>query len=60
MDDRHDDPHGLLETHRAAFRQILREAHAARSALCENELVIRLDAIVALAEKALAGNGEGG
>lgn len=37
----------------AALRQILREAAAARSALCENELVIRLDNIMALAKAAL-------
>lgn len=29
-----------------ALRQIAREAAAARSALCENELVIRLDTIL--------------
>ncbi|MCW2247667.1 hypothetical protein M2352_003301 [Azospirillum fermentarium] len=52
-----DDPRSLLETHRDAFRQILREAHAARSALCENELIIRLGTIVALAEKALEQGG---
>lgn len=51
MDDMGDDPRGLLETHREVFRQILREAHAARSALCENELAIRLDTIVVLAGK---------
>lgn len=32
---------------------IIREAAAARSALCENELVIRLDNILALAQGAL-------
>lgn len=41
------------DSERAALRQILLEAAAARAALCENELVIRLDNIMALAEAAL-------
>lgn len=36
-----------------ALRQIMHEAAAARAALCENELVIRLDNILALAKAAL-------
>jgi len=36
-----------------ALRAAAREAAAARSALCENELVIRLDNILALARDAL-------
>ncbi|WP_207456263.1 hypothetical protein [Azospirillum sp. SYSU D00513] len=42
------------------LRRITHEAAAARSALCENELVIRLDNILALAGEALEGEeGEG-
>lgn len=44
----------LPDRARAALRQILLEAAAARAALCENELIIRLDNIMALAEGALA------
>ncbi|PWC33169.1 hypothetical protein [Azospirillum sp. TSO35-2] len=40
-----------------ALRTIIAEAEAARSALCENELVIRLDTITATARKAI---GDGG
>lgn len=36
-----------------ALRAIISEAASARSALCENELVIRLDNILALARAAL-------
>lgn len=36
-----------------ALRAIINEAASARSALCENELVIRLDNILALARAAL-------
>ncbi|CAO3350863.1 hypothetical protein [Azospirillum palustre] len=36
-----------------ALRAIMSEAAAARSALCENELVIRLDNILAIARAAL-------
>lgn len=36
-----------------ALRAIMNEAAAARSALCENELVIRLDNILAIAREAL-------
>lgn len=36
-----------------ALRQIMHEAASARAALCENELVIRLDNILALAKAAL-------
>lgn len=36
-----------------ALRAIIEEAAAARSALCENELVIRLDNILAIARAAL-------
>jgi hypothetical protein len=35
------------------LRAIVQEAGSARSALCENELVIRLDTIIALATRAL-------
>lgn len=38
---------------REALRQIIHEAASARAALCENELVIRLDNILALAKAAL-------
>ncbi|MBP2309094.1 hypothetical protein GBZ48_29215 [Azospirillum melinis] len=38
-----------------ALRAIMNEAAAARSALCENELVIRLDNILAIAREALVG-----
>lgn len=38
-----------------ALRAIISEAASARSALCENELVIRLDNILALARAALEG-----
>ncbi|CBS87938.1 hypothetical protein [Azospirillum lipoferum] len=41
-----------------ALRSIMAEAAAARSALCENELVIRLDNILAIARAALE-EGEG-
>ena len=41
-------------THDEVLRAIIREAVSARSALCENELVIRLDTILALAQGALA------
>lgn len=37
-----------------ALRAIISEAASARSALCENELVIRLDNILAIARAALA------
>ncbi|NYZ13321.1 hypothetical protein HL658_12230 [Azospirillum sp. RWY-5-1] len=40
-------------THDEVLRAIIRETVAARSALCENELVIRLDNILALAQGAL-------
>lgn len=40
-------------TYDETLRAIIREAVAARSALCENELVIRLDNIVELAQGAL-------
>lgn len=43
----------MLERQRDALRQIMHEAAAARAALCENELVIRLDNILALAKAAL-------
>ncbi len=36
-----------------ALRAIIEEVAAARSALCENELVIRLDNILAIARAAL-------
>ncbi|QCG86881.1 hypothetical protein [Azospirillum sp. TSH100] len=36
-----------------ALRAIISEAASARSALCENELVIRLDNILAIARAAL-------
>ncbi|WP_045581190.1 hypothetical protein [Azospirillum thiophilum] len=39
--------------HGDALRAIIEEAAAARSALCENELVIRLDNILAIARAAL-------
>lgn len=42
-----------------ALRAIISEAASARSALCENELVIRLDNILAIARAALDGR-EGG
>ena len=38
-----------------ALRAIISEAASARSALCENELVIRLDNILAIARAALEG-----
>lgn len=41
------------------LRSITHEAAAARSALCENELVIRLDNILALARAALEGEERG-
>nr|WP_295830108.1 hypothetical protein [uncultured Azospirillum sp.] len=41
-------------TQSEALRAIINEAASARSALCENELVIRLDNILALAQAALA------
>lgn len=41
-----------------ALRAIISEAASARSALCENELVIRLDNILALARAALDGEEE--
>ncbi|MBF5093281.1 hypothetical protein F1643_01180 [Azospirillum sp. INR13] len=40
-------------TRRNALCSIMEEAAAARSALCENELVIRLDNILAIARAAL-------
>ena len=40
-------------TRRNALRSIIEEAAAARSALCENELVIRLDNILSIARAAL-------
>ncbi|CAO3439144.1 hypothetical protein [Azospirillum doebereinerae] len=40
-------------THDDALRAIIQEAAAARSALCENELVIRLDNILNMARTAL-------
>lgn len=52
-------PHIVLESQREALRRILQEAAAARSALCENELIIRLDTITDLARKALE-HGDGG
>nr|WP_222529461.1 hypothetical protein [Azospirillum sp. 412522] len=36
-----------------ALRAIINEAASARSALCENELVIRIDNILAIARAAL-------
>ena len=42
-------------TRNEALRAIMNEAAAARSALCENELVIRLDNILAIARAALEG-----
>ncbi|MCG5240578.1 hypothetical protein [Azospirillum doebereinerae] len=41
-----------------ALRAIIEEAIAARSALCENELVIRLDTILALARQSLGGTAQ--
>jgi hypothetical protein len=50
-----------IEALRQALLAVSHEAAVARSALCENELVIRLDNILALARAALAeadgGNG---
>lgn len=40
-------------TRNEALRAIINEAASARSALCENELVIRLDNILAIARAAL-------
>ncbi|WP_042442287.1 hypothetical protein [Azospirillum sp. B510] len=40
-------------TRNDALRAIMREAAAARSSLCENELIIRLDNILAIARSAL-------
>ncbi|KAA0580482.1 hypothetical protein FZ983_12980 [Azospirillum sp. B21] len=40
-------------TRHNALHSIIEEAAAARSALCENELVIRLDNILAIARAAL-------
>ncbi len=40
-------------TRRNALHSIIEEAAAARSALCENELVIRLDNILSIARAAL-------
>ena len=40
-----------------ALRAIISEAASARSALCENELVIRLDNILAIARAALEEQG---
>ncbi|MBP2302944.1 hypothetical protein [Azospirillum picis] len=48
------DPPNPAQGQQEALRLIIREALAARSALCEHELVIRLDAILALARDALA------
>jgi len=45
-------------TRRNALRSIMEEAAAARSALCENELVIRLDNILSIARAALEEEGE--
>jgi hypothetical protein len=45
-----------IEALRQALQAVYYEAVSARSALCENELVIRLDNILALARKALAEN----
>lgn len=42
-----------LQTMTDALRSIIREAGSARSALCEDELVIRLDTILAVARAAL-------
>ena len=49
-----------IRTLREALRSASHEAAAARSALCENELVIRLDNILALARTALVGTGDSG
>lgn len=43
-----------------ALRSITREAASARSALCEHELVIRLDTILALARAALDADKQAG
>jgi hypothetical protein len=43
-----------IEALRQALLAVSHEAAVARSALCENELVIRLDNILALARTALA------
>lgn len=48
-----DDRDVFLKQQREDFCLILQEAAAARSALCEHELVIRLDNIIALARKAV-------
>lgn len=45
-DGREEDSGVRLRVLEAALREIAREAAAARSALCENELVIRLDTIL--------------
>ncbi|CAO3448445.1 hypothetical protein [Azospirillum largimobile] len=45
-------------TRHNALRSIMEEAAAARSALCENELVIRLDNILSIARAALEEEGE--
>ncbi|AWK89902.1 hypothetical protein [Azospirillum thermophilum] len=42
-----------------ALRDVAREAASARSALCENELVIRLDTILARSLGALKETGSG-
>ncbi len=49
----------LLERQRDDFRSILQEAAAARSALCEHELIIRIDNIIALARTAIERDGNG-
>lgn len=43
----------------AALREILAQARAARSALCENELLVRLENIAREAEAALAAPDDG-
>lgn len=47
----------LVERQRDDFRSILQEAAAARSALCEHELIIRIDTIIALARAAIERDG---
>lgn len=50
-----DDPRDQrIESLKQALLAVSHEAAVARSALCENELVIRLDNILALARTALA------
>ena len=56
-----DDPQVLrIQQLTDALRAITHEAASARSALCENELMIRLDNILALAQAALGDDGSTG